>query len=348
MLNFKAYSLEAYTLPVWEGDTVYNESVMFVGEREAPLLYQPDRVIAVLSSDLKTQYREGEDYTVQDGRLCLTRHSAIPVFPLSEYYPDILREGFSFPTTVEGFQNIRYGESDTFSKMQLSVTYTHSDLWQGRIPPRSQKLHRFVEKAASGQPVTVLFYGDSITTGCNSSKMVGFAPYAPCWYEMVMDKLIQHFHNPNIQWVNTALGGQNTQWALEQLHPRAIAIQPDLMVYAFGMNDGFRMADEFCRLTEQVLDRFTQACPDAEVAVVSTMLPHFRVGGFWGQQYTYEEGLYRLCEKYPQADVVPVTSIHKTLLEKKRYYDMTGNNVNHPNDFLARVYAQAIIRAILG
>jgi len=34
--------------------------------------------------------------------------------------------------------------------------------------------------------------------------------------------------------------------------------------------------------------------------------------------------------------------------EIKRYYDMTGNNVNHPNDFLVRAYAQAVLTAISG
>ena len=46
--------------------------------------------------------------------------------------------------------------------------------------------------------------------------------------------------------------------------------------------------------------------------------------------------------------IVPVTSMHKSLLEKKRYYDMTGNNVNHPNDFMARIYAQTVNKTILG
>ena len=40
--------------------------------------------------------------------------------------------------------------------------------------------------------------------------------------------------------------------------------------------------------------------------------------------------------------------LREAILEKKRYYDMTGNNVNHPNDFMARVYAQTIIKTILG
>jgi len=44
--------------------------------------------------------------------------------------------------------------------------------------------------------------------------------------------------------------------------------------------------------------------------------------------------------------VAPVTSIHQHILNFKRYYDMTGNNVNHPNDFMARVYTQ-VVNAIL-
>ena len=40
--------------------------------------------------------------------------------------------------------------------------------------------------------------------------------------------------------------------------------------------------------------------------------------------------------------------MHQSILEHKRYRDMTGNNVNHPNDFLARVYAQTILQTIAG
>lgn len=43
-----------------------------------------------------------------------------------------------------------------------------------------------------------------------------------------------------------------------------------------------------------------------------------------------------------------MTSLHASLLEKKPYYHMTGNNINHPNDFLARLYAQSIVEAITG
>ena len=56
----------------------------------------------------------------------------------------------------------------------------------------------------------------------------------------------------------------------------------------------------------------------------------------------------KLEEKHPFVAVADMTTMHYNLLEKgKRYRDMTGNNVNHPNDFLARIYAQVILKTIL-
>ena len=39
--------------------------------------------------------------------------------------------------------------------------------------------------------------------------------------------------------------------------------------------------------------------------------------------------------------------MHTYPLSKKRYEDMDGNGVNHPNDFLARVYAQTIAQCLV-
>ena len=41
-----------------------------------------------------------------------------------------------------------------------------------------------------------------------------------------------------------------------------------------------------------------------------------------------------------------MTGMHHALLKRKLFRDMTGNNVNHPNDFLARVYAQTILAVL--
>ena len=37
-----------------------------------------------------------------------------------------------------------------------------------------------------------------------------------------------------------------------------------------------------------------------------------------------------------------VTNTHEGVLTRKKFYDFTGNNINHPNDFLNRVYSQTL------
>ena len=38
-----------------------------------------------------------------------------------------------------------------------------------------------------------------------------------------------------------------------------------------------------------------------------------------------------------------MTNMQKELLKHKRYIDITGNNINHPNDFFHRMHAQYYI-----
>ena len=348
MMEYRKYNLETYTLPLWEGDTVYNESVMFVDEREAPLLYYPEKVISVLSCDLKTEYREGVDYEIKDGKICLTENSRIYETTLSEFYPENPEPGKFFETTVPGYKYIMFGEGDFMFKRQVFVTYTHKDNWNGFIPEKSNKFDRFVKKLENGEEVKVLFFGDSITYGANSSGIMGFEPYAESWCQMLTHYMAEKYKNAKVNYINTGLGGMNTRWGLDTVEENVINYSPDLLVLAFGMNDPGLEPCEVAELKKQIMEKVNDACPDCDIAVVATMLPHFRLKGFWGNQEHHEAAFKKIFNESAHLDVIPVTSVHKALLEKKRYYDMSGNNVNHPNDFLARVYAQTLIKVILG
>ena len=59
--------------------------------------------------------------------------------------------------------------------------------------------------------------------------------------------------------------------------------------------------------------------------------------------------LINLEERYASVAVADLTTFHEDVLATgKRYRDMTANNINHPNDFFARFYAQVILTALLG
>ena len=42
-----------------------------------------------------------------------------------------------------------------------------------------------------------------------------------------------------------------------------------------------------------------------------------------------------------------MTSMWDALLKRKSFYDLTGNGVNHPNDFGHMVYAQTLLALLI-
>ncbi|MBQ9761316.1 MAG: SGNH/GDSL hydrolase family protein, partial [Clostridia bacterium] len=337
---------DTYLLPYWEGDTVYNETVMFMNEDKVPLLYRPTEIISVRSSDLKTEFVAGVDYELRDGKLCRLAGSAMPLMPEEVYYP-------AEPTQIchcgiDGHPYLLWGDDKLLWTHQVHVTYRHADKWDALIPQKSDKLEAFRKKAASGERVTVLFYGDSITTGACSSKHLRLEPYCDTWTRLVIYALRKHFKNDRIYAANPSIGGKNAQWGLEEVDERAIGIDPDLMILAFGMNNRTTEPEVFGEITKNIVDRFRAECPGVPVALLSTMLPHFRAVKYYGLQEKQEPVLAALAKQYPDVDLIPMTSMYRRALKTKRDYDMNANNINHPNDFAVRLYAQTILSVLIG
>ncbi len=346
MMTYERYSPDTYIRPYWKGDVIYNETVMFMNEDEVPLLFEPTEILSVRSYDLKTEFEAGRDYVLQNGRLYRPQGSTMPYMPKEVYYPSDPKQ--ICHCSVEGHPYLLWGDDKKLWMHQVHVTYRHAGRWEGVIPERSDKLEAFRKKAERGERVTVLFYGDSITTGCCSSKNIGIEPYADTWSQLVIHGLRRHFKNDRIYSANTAVGGMRAEWGLAQVDERAIGVNPDLMVLAFGMNNRTGEPEEFGETMKQLIDRFRAECPGTPIALVSTMLPHFRAKNYFCRQGEQEPVLARLAESYPDVALIPVTSTYRYLLRSKRDYDLNANNINHPNDFAVRLYAQTTLAVLIG
>ncbi len=86
---------------------------------------------------------------------------------------------------------------------------------------------------------------------------------------------------------------------------------------------------------------------DAEFILVATTLAREGVcsdAAFFtvlaGNQADYKAALDSLASSYDSSVVMDMTGVHRELLQHKDFLDMTANNVNHPNDYLVRWYAQ--------
>ena len=107
------------------------------------------------------------------------------------------------------------------------------------------------------------------------------------------------------------------------------------------MNDGGSgvSADSFKRQISQIIETVKAGNPLAEFIVIAPMLAN-PLAVQDGLQKQYLEPLNELSSA--DVEVVNMTGVHEELLRHKSYQDMTGNNVNHPNDYLSRWYAQMI------
>lgn len=342
------YNQNTWLIPYWESNVIYHESALFVGEDGAPLIYEPEHILSVRSCDLKTEYIEGVDYEIKDGKIYRLDGSRIPKYALSEFYPASKETSVTGSVTTGTYRPfVLSAPGVIFQQRCIFVTYTHKGENTHFEPVESTKLHKFIDKLENGSEVNIVFYGDSITAGSNATGTVGARPQTPMWTQMVTRALRDKYPKATINYTNTAVGGKETNWAITELEKRVNSYSPDLVVLAFGMNDGSKTDDGFASNIKKIIDGILAKNPDCEIAVVSTMLPNEETT-VYQNQYLFENVLINLAKKYEQVDVVPMTSVHKSLLERKRFYDMSSNNHNHPSDFLVRIYAQTILEVLAG
>ncbi len=349
----KMYNCLDYTQPIWKGNTVLHESFLPLADRRIPLLYTPDEIIRVTNAAHTVTYTEGKDYILRGSVLYIPENSAIEIMRWEEYNPTQLSpnkyNASGFTCLSGGY--LKFAEGAEFHNAQYAVSYRHSDFWKGYYPVYDQnKLPNTRRLIAEKKPFTLGFLGDSITVGANSSGFVNAEPYAPIWPEMICERL-RESSGCDIKYVNRAVGGTTSGWGNENAAEFFENDIPDLFVIAFGMNDASGGVDKFvfrdnCRKIAEQISVLNPAC---EFVFVSTTLPNPLANQFVRDHDRHEELLVELSDEFGNtAETARVTSMHAALMEKKRYYDMTGNNINHPNDFLARVYAQTLLTVIAG
>ena len=348
------FDLTLYMQPIWRGRTVHHESIMLLEGTDGhisdvPLFYDADHIDRVRSADLQTDYMPDIDFRLVDGKLFVPPLSTLPRTRHDAYYLKEKLDGHCFPLNPAiGSGYIVIGEGAFFHQKQLAVTYTHHDPFRGAIPTcQSHLLPRTVDRLQQRKNLHLLIFGDSIATGANASGRSKAAPFMPGWFDLLAETLRATYSHPMIRLTNTSVGGTTSRWGADQAQARAARHKPDLAIIGFGMNDGSGRvrSEDYLANIRLIMDRIRTDNPECEFILIATMLPNIEVSTFWGLQREYRPGL--LAMQGSGVAVADMTGIHEILLKRKRYCDMTGNNVNHPNDFLSRIYAQVLAATLI-
>lgn len=366
--------------PVFSGEISLEESVMFLDQgEERTLLYPIERVLSVTSHDQKETYEEGKDYAVVNGKLKVLPSSRIPCITSARYYN---HAGSILTTLHEGKEVPTYWGQDVMAPYQVDVTYTHTSPWTGFVQESyAHAFKKFLSKLEAGQDVTVFFYGDSITNGANASFLANMPPYQGTYSMLFTEALATHFGytvryvkselkstppvptedfaggtRGTITYINTAVGGWSSRDGLKNadayVKDTVSRFGCDLFVVAYGMNDRTLAPEETASNQKTVVDAVRALAPDTATVFMATMVPNPDGIGWYGNQDRQEAVLLAMAEKEralgAECAVCRMTSTSLAVLQRKGFRDYAGNNINHPNDYFSRIYAQTLLQTVTG
>ncbi|MEZ6091498.1 MAG: SGNH/GDSL hydrolase family protein [Pirellulaceae bacterium] len=335
--------------PFWNSKIMLREPVLFVHDSESKeargtMLYPIEKVIAVHNSAGDVTYEEGRDYRF----VPRTREITIPVGSriVTKSPEDLRRPAGSQKyalTHRDGNGEILFGAKLEYHDMQTCVTYQKAtDDWDVAMPSFDPALLPVtIAKLRQGEPVSIVLLGDSISTGCNASGWAKGPPHQPAYPELVRLHL-QNQYNSDVELTNLSVGGTSTPWGISMID-EVVRNKPDLVMLAFGMNDSAgRSAEEYGKNTAIMIEKTREALPEAEFILIASMLGNRNWTRLNHDAFaSYRDQLKLLSQ--PKIAIADLTSVWDGFLERKQDWDLTGNGVNHPNDFGHRVYAQVIL-----
>jgi len=341
---------------LWESDVIYNETMCLIdygNEIYGQLFYTPSQIIKIFDYTL-TQELDQDLFKIDGHKLILKKRiDSIPVFDKE----NLLGEGNhlseygigSYDGTVQGeYRKVMYAENVGIIAHHIAVTYKTSEKWGKPFNPannyKKERISKVREKLQNKEKLNIVFFGDSIMTGCNASSRLLVEPMLPTFPDAFVNQLKKYYGYDNINLHNTSVGGTTSGWGRNMVKQYVNKYNPDLLVIGFGMNDGSNGVSDGTYISniQTIIEDATEHTPDLEIIDVATMLPN----PLSPQSYLQEEyliGTYELLDKYDNVQIMDMTRYSKYLFEFKIACDMYANNINHPSDFMVRQYVSNLL-----
>ncbi len=332
--------LPRYMRPFWRSDTIFNETVLLRSDGKTPahgrLLYKPEKILSVMNFGLDTVYRSGKDYKMEGRTIHRRPGSLMPS-----------RTDSSFDRE----HNLAWYD---LQSQWVTVTYTHRDPWIGPAPGyKGGLLPRTLERLRSGRPVTIVAYGMSITRGMDVSGYDSVRPYMPPYVDLFAQGLEKAYAGSRVILYNAGLPGTTVAWGAQHTEDYVTPLHPDLTVIDFGMNDFWRMPPgEFRDSVRTIIRKIRSADPAAEIILLANMAfdpdyvldsdknKRFYVGNMLGYSKVLQE------MEGPGIAFLDMYSVSEAIYRRKNGKDCLVNPL-HPNDYLARWYAQGLLALLI-
>lgn len=199
----------------------------------------------------------------------------------------------------------------------------------------TQRLHRVMEKAKSGEEVTIAYLGGSITEGASAQ------PQRTHCYAALSAKEFAETYMPDpkkLHYVNAGISGTPSLLGVTRLQKDVLSRNPDIVFVEFAVNDS---SDNIHRMAYEslVINLLKAECQPAVILI-------FTVGD---NGYSQEAHMKQIGRHYELGMISVRGAINTPLLRKQITWADYGADSVHPNnrghrliaDMIAYYYQQA-------
>jgi len=356
-----AFTDKEIRTPYWKGNVIYNESVMLVDDGTATsgkLQYTPVRILSVRDYKYETEYVEGVDYEVEGNVIRKLENSSMPYLTAENLkgknIPDYYRQVTSISNVETDYVmmgSVIYTEGSLIYGHQIAVSYVYDVAELGDYLPtyETSGLPKLKAKLDAGEDITVAVTGDSVGAGCSSSAYFNRPPYLPNFATMAVEGLEAAYPDCTVTLSNQAVGGMKSEWGAAQIQTsNLVKANPDVVFIHFGINDcGAGVGPGvYADNIQSIIFAIQEKLPDCEFVVIKAFTPNelaydsITLEKYWQRVDT-------MTEKMDNVYSLDMYTISMEMLKVKKYEDVTGNGINHLNDYSARLYAQAILASLV-
>jgi acyl-CoA thioesterase-1 len=331
----------------WTSQKVYDETVLPIQGKTTYGLWRPVfEIETVRNRQTGAVYVPGTDYILQGGKFVIPTGSTIP--QVASNWLQTVPPGVPsnwHPIDKQG-NPLRIAQD--YQQNQIAITYS-TPIYPIPAPLVTKWPVQFQAKLKAGQPVAITYVGDSITHGDGSTASYAVAPNQP-GYTGLIDAYLSAKYPGQVYSRNNAVGGTTSNDGAANAMSLVGDTPSDLIVIAYGMNDattGVSKAQFEANLTT-IINAARAVNPSVEFLLVSSWGGNANWYPMNSQAFVdYNGDMYDLSYSMQGVSVADVTTVMWAGMGNKAFADITSNGVNHPNDFMAVVYAQTVLKTLL-
>ena len=347
-----------YTRPLWDPQSrlVYGESGLFKGSEGVKLLFPAEEILHLYNPSLEKEYLPGVHFNHTPGSDLIT---PVPgsgicglgpegIFPAPETAILFPKPGANAIGGGPDGKLVIFNNAHFFAYHQFNVDYravpgtVFPEIPAPAVPLLPRCRAAFKEK----RTINAILIGDSISEGLNASGYHNFAPFSPPYINWFVFGL-QKKYGVKVEICNHGVNGSGCDSAFD-LQDLWTADAPDLMIIAYGMNDFSRMnADEFVNILSKIRRIMKEKNPQTEFLFIASMSGN----PDWertkpGRDAEFAARLIKFVSEYPDCAVCDMYRAYGELQRRKGFFAVSGNGVNHPNDFGHRFYASILLETV--